>query len=303
MPATASVSSVASDAASTSPVLDLQSVYAVAPIGLAYLDRDLRYVSINERLARYNGQPAAAHIGRTLREMIPQLADLIEPVYRRVLATGEPELNVELEGSTDAAPGARRYWVCSYSPIRDEQGQVIGVNTVVQDLTDRREILAAMEEANGLLRQRDEFLHMVGDKLPQAMLYRAVNPPEGGFYFAYVSKGAEEVTGLPAERLLREPSVFVDMVHEDDRQDLLEAMSESVRMLSNLDWVFRVRWPDDSVHWCHLRSAHRLVDDGVTLCEGIMLDTTELKRTEEALVESQARNQAILSALPDLVFL
>jgi PAS domain S-box-containing protein len=45
------------------------------------------------------------------------------------------------------------------------------------------------------------------------------------------------------------------------------------------------------------------VDDGSVLCEGIMLDTTELKTAEEALTESQARNQAILTALPDLVFL
>ena len=59
------------------------------------------------------------------------------------------------------------------------------------------------------------------------------------------------------------------------------------------------RW---QVRWCHLRSAHRRLDDG-SCCEGIMLDTTELKKAEEALTESQARNQAILTALPDLVFL
>ena len=71
MPPIGSVASAAPDAASTSPALDLQSVYAVAPIGLAYLDRDLRYVYINDRLAGYHGRPASEHIGRTLREMSP----------------------------------------------------------------------------------------------------------------------------------------------------------------------------------------------------------------------------------------
>ena len=93
------------------------------------------------------------------------------------------------------------------------------------------------------------------------------------------------------------------MIVEEDRPAMLDAMTESVRTLANLDRVFRVRWPDGSVRWCHLRSAHRRVDDGSVLCEGIMLDTTELKTAEEALSESQARNQAILTALPDLVFL
>jgi PAS domain S-box-containing protein len=287
----------------TSLLSELYNIYATAPVGLCCVDRDLRYVTINERLARYHGRPASEHIGRTVREMAPRIAALIEPVYRRVLDTGEVQHDVEMEVSTDASPSVVRNWVCSCSPVRDKHGRVTGVNTVVQDVTDRRMYVATLQEVNRSLRERDEFLHVVGDRLPQAMLYRAVNPPGGGFRFAYVSKGVEEVTGLPAERLLRDPIAFVEMVVEEDRPALLEAMSETVRTRTNLDRVFRVRWPDGSVHWCHLRSAHRAVDGGSVLCEGIMLDTTDLKRAEEALIESQARNEAILSALPDLVFL
>ena len=71
MPATGSVASVAPDAASTSPALDLQSVVCRARRSAwRCVDRDLRYVYINDRLAGYHGRPAAEHIGRTLREMI-----------------------------------------------------------------------------------------------------------------------------------------------------------------------------------------------------------------------------------------
>ena len=144
--------------------------------------------------------------------------------------------------STD--PAVKHTCVGNYTPVRDDHGRVVGVNAVVQDITHRRTYPSALEEVNRSLRQRDEFLHGVGDKLPQAMLYRATNPPNGGFRFVYVSRGVEEVIGLTAERLLTDPSAFVDMIVEEDRPAMLDAMTESVRTLANFDRVFRVRWPD-----------------------------------------------------------
>jgi PAS domain S-box-containing protein len=298
---TGPASSFAPDADVAPQAIDLQSAYASAPIGLGCVDRDLRYVYINDRLAEYHRRPAAEHIGRTLREMTtPDVADQLERVYRHVLTTGEPVLDFELSSSD---PAAKHTCIGSYTPVRDDRGAVVGVNAVVQDITHRRMYLAALEDVNRSLRERDEFLHGVGDKLPQAMLYRATNPPSGGFRFVYVSKGVEEVTGLTAERLLTDPTAFVDMIVEEDRPTILNAMAESVRTLANFDRVFRVRWPDGSVRWSHLRSAHRRLNDGSVLCEGIMLDTTALKKAQEDLTDSQARNQAMLAALPDLVFL
>jgi PAS domain S-box-containing protein len=302
VPTTSWASSLAADADTVPPSIDLQAAYASAPIGLGCVDRDLRYVYINDRLAQYHGRPAAEHIGRTLREMTaPEFADQLEPVYRRVLATGEPVLDFEMSSSD---PAEKHTCIGSYTPVRDDRGAVVGVNAVVQDITQRRMYLAAVEEVNRSLLERDEFLHGVGDKLPRAMLYRATNPPGGGgFRFVYVSKGVEEVTGLTAEHLLTDPTAFVDMIVEEDRPTILDAMAESVRTLANFDRVFRVRWPDGSVRWCHLRSAHRRLNNGSVLCEGIMLDTTELKKAQEDLTDSQARNQAMLAAVPDLVFL
>jgi len=280
-----SASSLAADADTASLAIALPSAYASAPIGLGCVDRDLRYVYINDRLAEYHGRPAAEHIGRTLREMTaPDVVDQLEQVYRHVLVTGEPVLDFELS-STD--PAAKHTCIGSYTPVRDDRGAVVGVNAVVQDITHRRMYLAALEEVNKSLRERDEFLHGVGDKLPQAMLYRATNPPGGGFRFVYVSKGVEEVTGLTAECLLTDPTAFVEMIVEEDRPAILDAMAESVRTLANFDRVFRVRWPDGSVRWCHLRSAHRRLNDGSVLCEGIMLDTTALKKAQEDLTKSR----------------
>src|SRR3984885_9901160 len=56
----------------------LQDVYEGAPVGLAFLDRDLRYMNLNRRLANMNGRPMEAHLGRTVAEMIPEMFPMVE---------------------------------------------------------------------------------------------------------------------------------------------------------------------------------------------------------------------------------
>jgi PAS domain S-box-containing protein len=133
---------------------ELRLIYDTAPVGLCVLDRELRYVRINERLAQDHGIPAAAHLGRTVREILPHLADAIEPVYRRILATGEPSVGIELEGEMEGRPGARRAWVASRLPLRDKAGRVVGVSTVVEDVTERKSTEATLRRLNETLEHR-----------------------------------------------------------------------------------------------------------------------------------------------------
>src|SRR5882724_5699690 len=92
---------------------DLENIYRTAPVGLALVDRDLRFVRVNERLAQINGVPAERHIGRTVREIIPDLAGQAEQIYRQVLDTGSPVRDIEFQGETAARPGERRNWNAS----------------------------------------------------------------------------------------------------------------------------------------------------------------------------------------------
>jgi integral membrane sensor domain MASE1 len=92
-------------------LLELETVYQTAPIGLALVDRDLRFLRINHKLAEIDGTSVDAHIGRTLREAVPGVAETIEPLYRRVLETGQPVLQFEIHGTTPAQPGIERDWL------------------------------------------------------------------------------------------------------------------------------------------------------------------------------------------------
>ena len=85
-------------------LVEIEDIYHNAPVGLCVLDRELRFVRINERLAEINGIPSAEHVGKTVRDLLPELADTVELEMRRILATGEPRLNIEIVGETPAQP-------------------------------------------------------------------------------------------------------------------------------------------------------------------------------------------------------
>ena len=85
---------------------EIEQVYQYSPVGLVLMDMDYRFVRINERMAEINGLPVEAHLGRTLREVLPGLADSIMELYRPVYERAEPVLNVELQGQN--SEGARR---------------------------------------------------------------------------------------------------------------------------------------------------------------------------------------------------
>ncbi|HEX6174356.1 MAG TPA: ATP-binding protein, partial [Candidatus Binatia bacterium] len=138
---------------------ELKSIYETAPVGLAVLDTELRYLRVNDLLAVKNGIPADQHIGRTVREIIPSIAGAVETACRELIATGKPRLNVEMTGETAAQVGLKRTWLNSYFPLKDLNGDCIGINVVVQDLTDQKRLQERLRDAD---KRKDEFLAVLG---------------------------------------------------------------------------------------------------------------------------------------------
>ena len=68
----------------------LADVYGQAPIGLCHFDLDLRYIHVNERLAALNGLAVNEHLGQTVGDVLPDVAQGVEEQLRQVITTGEP---------------------------------------------------------------------------------------------------------------------------------------------------------------------------------------------------------------------
>ncbi|MCC3474016.1 MULTISPECIES: PAS domain S-box protein [unclassified Microcoleus] len=132
---------------------ELDLVYNTTPVGLCFLDTNLRYIRMNECLAAINGRTIADHIGRTVREAIPELANLVEPIYRQVLATQTPVLDMELKAETLQQPGVVRDWQVSFYPVIDESGTLLGVSSVVAEITDRNQAKRVIQQSEALFRR------------------------------------------------------------------------------------------------------------------------------------------------------
>jgi PAS domain S-box-containing protein len=114
----------------------LGTIFGTAPVGLAFLDLDLRFARINRALAEMNGLPVEDHVGRKLDEMPRSFPSQLYVRAGEVLATGEPLVGIEVGGASLGGEEERSY-EASYFPVQ-ASGESLGVGVVVLDVTERR---------------------------------------------------------------------------------------------------------------------------------------------------------------------
>ncbi len=101
----------------------LEALQSTAPLGLGFVDRQSRWVRVNEALAAINGAAVEEHVGHTVAELMPTLRPRVSRLCRRVLETGRPLLDQEIVKGGMA-------WRASLYPVEVE-GELIGVGMVV----------------------------------------------------------------------------------------------------------------------------------------------------------------------------
>jgi PAS domain-containing protein len=102
----------------------LQLIYDTAPIGLACLSPDCRYLQINQRLTEICGISVEDHLSRSVRDCVPALADSVEAIVRSIMATGEPVTGIEVAGQR-ADQSEERSWITYWHPLRRRAGRLL----------------------------------------------------------------------------------------------------------------------------------------------------------------------------------
>jgi PAS domain S-box-containing protein len=137
----------------------LQAVYDGAPVGLAFVDRNLKYININRRLAEMHGLSIEDHYGKTLAEVMPELYPLLEARVQEAL-NGNGTCDLEIR--EPASHGhRRRTFLVSYQPAFDEAREVVGVSCAVKDFTARKAAEDKLRQYERLVEGLDEMVAVV----------------------------------------------------------------------------------------------------------------------------------------------
>ncbi|BAY11558.1 PAS domain-containing protein [Calothrix sp. NIES-2098] len=153
--------------------------------------------------------------------------------------------------------------------------------SVKSNITERK-------QAEQALRERKAFLRAIGDHIPNGFIYQMVRELDGSNRFYYISAGVEQTNGLQAEAILTDSSLLFNNVLAEDIPHILHKQEESVQTMSVFDIQLREYSPQGDIRWVRLCSTPRRLDNGRICWEGIRLDITDIKHTEETLRKNQA---------------
>jgi PAS domain S-box-containing protein len=271
---------------------ELEALYAEAPLGLAKLDSDLRFVRINRALAEINGYTVDEHLGRRVWDLVPDLRESAEPALRQVLKTGLPLRNVAIAGETPSRPGVRREWLEHFYPLRAGNGTIQGIGIICEEVTDRVAAERALVES-------------------EARLAAALQAGRLGVHEFHPQTGAliwdetiHTIWGVPKDEHVTYDT-FLAGIHPDDIAATQAAVEGALNPngRGRYEATYRViHRQSKHTHWVRA-DGDVTFDAGVPVrLVGTVKDITERRHMEAALRESEERFRNIADNAPLMVW-
>ncbi len=166
---------------------ELDALYAQASIGLAFVDRERRFVRVNTALTHLDGNPPEAWPGRSVAELVPEAWTALREPLDAVLERGEVVRDLAL---TTTARGERRHWLVACYPVRAGGDDVHGAGLIVQDVTEST-------RAADRLREKRSLLDAISEAVPDLLFAK-----DRAHRFTLANPATVAAIGKPEARLL-----------------------------------------------------------------------------------------------------
>ncbi len=246
------------------------------------LDEALRYRWISGQFEPLTGLPSESLLGQTIADaplLDAQGRPLQPPItLTELLRRGQPFSRAITAKHT---PRGRLLVSRSALPILDAEGRLRGWRGTARDVS-------AQVDAQSSATRHDELLRKLSSQIP-GMIFQFVRHADGRRSFPYLSRGVEEVFGVPAAQVMAHPDHAFEIVHPDDLARVLAGIERSGRELSLWHDVYRVTRMDGRLRWIETRASPERLADGATLWHAFSADVTEREQTAHALRRVEAR--------------
>ena len=272
----------------------LDTLFASSPTGLAFYDREFRFQRVNDALAAINGVPAADHVGKTYAEVVPHVWPTVRPHFGRVLASGEPVVDVEVTGDTPADPGKPRTWLTSWYPVLDAARNVMGLGGVITDITGRKRAEEALWAANASLRESNDRFEIVARATNDAVWDWDLSTNEVTWY-----AGPEQLFGFDPRQVAKDIQWWAGQIHPDDRARVVAGMHAAVVGGGSAVWRDEYRFRRADGTYAHVYDRGSVLRDergAAVRMIGAMADVSERRAAQEALRVSRERLDLVLGA-------
>src|SRR5580658_8687832 len=247
----------------------LQAVYDGAPVGLGFLDRNLRYVSLNRQLAEMGGSTIEEHLGRTVQEMVPNLYPKFES-YLRSAMQGEAITGLEINVPATETSSARTSLV-SYQPAHDESGEVVGVSVAVLDFTARKQAEESLQQYERVVEGLEEMILVVDRDYRCVLANRA--------YLDNRSATKDQLIG----------SLVSDLLGKESFDTLVKGKLDECFMGSVVKYEMKSEFPGFGKRDLLVTYIPIEVSGGVTGAACVLRDMTEMKRMAQVNLDWQRR--------------
>ena len=153
-------------------------------------------------------------------------------------------------------------------------------------------------------RQAENRFQALVERMPAVISTWDPRPKAGTAATTYVSPQVEHLLGFTAEEWTAVPTLWIDRIHEEDRQRVLDASDRANRTGEPLAIEYRHMKKDGSVIWVH-DEAVAIERDGQgrpSLAQGVMYDVTERKHAEVRLLEAEERFRSVVEQVPAITY-
>lgn len=248
-----------------------------SPIAFGLIGKDMKYIRVNEALAKLNGVDANSHLGRTVSEIVPMAAPTFESYFLDVLKSGNSYMNIPFSGHPPHDPSGFVAGLISYYPVRHPAShEIFAVAFSFQDITEQQMIHSLLKENQERLRFAQE-----AGKI-------------GAFEWDMLSKNIvwtaemESIYGLNTGEFEGTYESWFQWIHFEDVEKIRKEIYKSIHSEEEIDVQFRIITSLGEIRWILGRG--RVITDaqGRKKLIGINIDITEQKNTEHKLRLTEA---------------